>query len=111
MHFILHFIIARVNKVVNLYCFVFRCKCGNCKLDLLTNWQECNCCSKLDSCRESLSSDIVQQELGDAENIVCITQHPGFRPVCLERWSLRMAAWAYKTTGNQRYEQLANEER
>ena len=74
---------------------------SNCKLDLLTNWQECNCCSELDSCRESLSTGIVQQDLGDAENIVCITQHPGFRPVCLERWSLRMTAWAYKTTGNQ----------
>ena len=54
---------------------------------------------------------MVKQELGDAENILCITQHPGFRPVCLERWSLRMAAWKYKTKGNERYRQQADEER
>ena len=58
-----------------------------------------------------LYTDIVKQELGDAENIVCITQHPGFRPVYLERWSLRMAAWTYKTKGNERYRQQADEER
>ena len=57
-----------------------------------------------------LSTDIVKQELGDAENIIGITQHPGFRPVCLERWSLRMAAWKYKTKGNERYRQQADEE-
>ena len=58
---------------------------------------------ELVGCTESLSTEIVKQELGDAENIVCITQHPGFKPVCLERWSLRMAAWNYKTKGNERY--------
>ncbi len=59
---------------------------------------------------ESLSSDIVKQELDD-EKIVCITQHPGFRAVCLERWSLRMAAWNYKTKGHEKYRQWAGEER
>ncbi|CAB3984796.1 Hypothetical predicted protein [Paramuricea clavata] len=87
------------------------CKCGNCSLEFLSNWQECNCCCELDGCQESLSSEIVQQDLGDEDNIVCITQHPGFRPVCLEKWSLRMAAWTYKTKGKQRYKQLAGEER
>ena len=80
-------------------------------LDLIANWQECNCCFELDGCTESLSTDIVKQELGDAESIVCITQHPGFRPVCLERWSLRMAAWRYKTKSNERYRKQADEER
>ena len=93
--------------VLHFFC---RCKCGNCNLELITNWQECNCCFEMSGCMESLSSDIVKQELGD-EKIVCITQHPGFRPVCLERWSLRMAAWNYKTKGHERYRQRAGEER
>ena len=89
---------------------IIRCKCGNCRIEYLTNWQECQCCSELDGCKESLSTDIVQKELNN-EAIKCITQHPGFRPVCLERWSLRMAAWQYKTKGKERYKQRADEER
>ena len=36
-------------------------------------------------CEESMSSELVIQDLGDTENNTCITQHPGFRPVCLEK--------------------------
>ena len=90
---------------------MFRCGCGHCSLDHLSNWQECHRCFEFDGCNEALSSDIVTQELSGMDDITCITQHPGFRPVCLEKWSLRMAAWQYKTKGKQRYKQSADEER
>ena len=41
---------------------------------------------------------------------VCVTLHPGFRPVCLERWSLRLAAGKYKTKDKRRYSQAGSEE-
>jgi hypothetical protein len=106
-----YFMAWQAHSCCQYYIIYIRCKCGNCSLEFLSNWQECNCCCELDGCQESLSSEIVQQDLGDEDNIVCVTQHPGFRPVCLEKWSLRMAAWTYKTKGKQRYKQLAGEER
>ena len=50
-----------------------------------------------------MNSDLVLQDLADGQEIKCITEHPGFRPVCLEKWSLRMAADKFRTKGKQRY--------
>ena len=90
-----------------------RCKCGKCGITLLQNISECYCCQELDGCRESLESDIdiVRQDLQDDETLKCITEHPGFQPVCLEKWSLRLAALKYKTKAKKHYKQKGNEER
>ena len=39
---------------------------------------------------------MVIEEVGKKPN--CITWHPGFIQVCLQRWSLQLAADKYKTT-------------
>ena len=54
---------------------------------------------------------ILSRDIPEGVELKCITQHPGFQPVCLEKWSLRLAAWKYKTKGKQRYRQSGNEER
>lgn len=41
----------------------------------------------------------------------CITEHPGFRPVCLEKWSLRLASGKYRTRDKQSYKKTGSEER
>ena len=88
-----------------------RCTCGNCKVDLLQNISECYCCQELEGCVEAMSSDLVVQDLAADVKLQCITDHPGFSPVCLQKWSLRLAADKYKTKGKQRYRQTGSEER
>ena len=44
-----------------------------------------------------MQSEIVLQDLPQGSTINCIVDHPGFNPVCLQKWSLKMAAWQYKT--------------
>ena len=56
----------------------------------------------------SLSSELVVRETESVRN--CITEHPGFNPVCLQRWSLRLAAGRFKTKTNQRYHQTGDSE-
>jgi len=44
-------------------------------------------------------------EVGEvAEAPVCITQHPGFQAVCLNRWVLQTAWYQYKKQYSQSYE-------
>lgn len=57
-----------------------------------------------------MNSDLVLQDLADGKEIKCITEHPGFGPVCLEKWSLRMAADKFRTKGKQRYQLTGSEE-
>lgn len=39
------------------------------------------------------------------ESISCVTQHPGFNPLCLQKWSLNLAADKYKTRSKMKYMQ------
>ena len=55
------------------------------------------------------SSEIVLQEVGTKPN--CVTEHPGFGQVCLQRWSLRLAADKYKTKDKAKYRQTGSENR
>jgi len=43
---------------------------------------------------EEVLSDLKAEGISDAK---CITQHPGFNAVCLQKWSLKLAADWYKT--------------
>ena len=98
-------------KVFNRTLNLFRCKCGNCSIESLQNVSECYCCSELEGCSESMESDLVLQDIPLDVKLTCITEHPGFNPVCLQKWSLRLASWKYKTKSKQRYKQTGTEER
>ena len=92
--------------------FMFcRCKRGNCSVLLLQNISECYCCSELEGCLESTKTDLVLLDIGADVTLKCVTQHPGFNPVCLQKWSLRLAAGKFKTKGKQQYRQKGSEER
>ena len=84
-------------KTLTFYENFDRCKCGNCSREFLTNPWECVCCKQIDECMRSLESDQVVKDVGEETCLVRITEHPGFNPVCLQAWSLRMAADKYKT--------------
>ena len=63
------------------------CKCGNCSVLLLQNISECYCCSELEACLESTKTDLVLVDIAADVTLKCIMQHPGFNPVCLQKWS------------------------
>ena len=86
-------------------------KCGNCNVALLQNISECYCSCESEGCKESINSDLVLQDLAHDVNLTCITEHPGFQPVCLQKWSLRLAADKFKTKGKERYGSTGSEER
>ena len=83
-----------------------RCKCGNCSVLLLQNISECYCCSELEGCLESTKTDLVLLDIGADVTLKCVTQHPGFNPFCVQKWSLRLAAGKFKTKGKQQEVQL-----
>lgn len=86
-----------------------RCSCGHCAPDRLQNPEECLCCKEIEKCVESLGSTSVLNEVEISPE--CITLHPGFRVVCLNRWSLRSAASKYKRIDGRKYRQIDREER
>ena len=74
---------------------------------------ECLCCYELKGCEEALKNEEVLEDL-KAEGLLgvkCITQHPGFSQVCLQKWSLKLAADKYKTKSKSRYHQEGTENR
>ena len=75
--------------------FFCRCNCGGCSSENLQNPNEFLCCVEIEECVECLSSEMVIEEVDT--NPKCVTQHPGFGQVCLQKWSLRLAADKYKT--------------
>ncbi|XP_071819728.1 uncharacterized protein [Apostichopus japonicus] len=60
------------------------CTCGHCAI--MTTARECRCCTEIDQVK------VVMEEEGAG----CITTHPGFHAVCLDRWGLRTAYFAYR---------------
>ncbi|CAB4016705.1 Hypothetical predicted protein [Paramuricea clavata] len=86
-----------------------KCYCGNCDITLLTNNSECHCCFELEGCEEAMNcKDVIQDLKAEGmQNAKCVTQHPGFNTVCLQKWSLKMAADRYKT----KYSQTSTENR
>jgi len=62
----------------------------------------------MEKCIEALSSELVLKEVGDPPT--CITMHPGFPSICLDKWSLRMSAAKYRTIDKKTYRQTSSEE-
>jgi len=85
------------------------CKCGACSAENLQNPNEFQCCVEIEECMKCLSSEMVIEEVGTKPN--CVTQHPGFSQVCLQKWSLRLAADKYKTRNKTKYRQTGTENR
>lgn len=64
---------------------------------------------EIDECMASLNSEIVLQEVESPPS--CVTKHPGFDTVCLDKWSLRFAAAKLRTRQKQEYRQTSTEDR
>ena len=43
------------------------------------------------------------------KEVICVTDHPGFPAVCLNRWLLDLAVETFKTRDGHRYSQLGPE--
>lgn len=76
--------------------YFLRCSCGNC--EVMPTARECICCNEVQRVLD------VKNE----EDISCITQHPGFSPVCLDVHVLGVAYFQYRQEYGERPEQ-ANE--
>lgn len=50
-------------------------------------------------------------EAEGVQNAKCVTQHPGFNPVCLQKWSLKLSADRYKKKNKEKYSQMTTCER
>jgi len=60
---------------------------------------------------ESLTSEPVVQDLDEGTVLVCVTEHPVLNAVCLQKWSLRLAADKYRKKNKETYKQTGSEER
>lgn len=70
-------------------CIVCRCTCSSCSLKNVVKGQECSWCQEEERCVDMM------EELD--EPVDCITLHPGFNSVCLDKWVLETAAVRLKT--------------
>ena len=62
----------------------------------------------MDACIAALQGDDVLNET-DGQIPCCITNHPGFQVVCLNKWSLRSASDKYKIKNGKKYQQTGRE--
>jgi len=67
--------------------------------------------SALEGCQDSKKSDLALEDIGTDVILKCVTEYQGIKPVCLQKWSLRLAAGKYKTKGKQAYHQTGSTER
>ena len=64
---------------------LYRCNCGNCSLELLQNVSECNCCREVQGCVDAMEMEEVLRYFPSGTKLKCVTEHPGFAPVCLQK--------------------------
>lgn len=80
------------NQTFHLNClFMVRCTWRNCSKEVLKNCWKNYCCQELDACVESMESKLLQEPHPEGQKLSCITNHSGFKPVALVKWTLRMA--------------------
>ncbi|XP_020897215.1 uncharacterized protein LOC110236076, partial [Exaiptasia diaphana] len=83
------------------------CKCGRCKSEYLQNSNEYVCCKEIDSCVDALANEEV---LEDTQTLpACITNHPGFNTVCLDKWSLKTSAEKFRCRDRSKYKQRGSQ--
>ena len=78
----------------------FRCTCENCQI--WSRNKECTCCSEFPQMCDKNREAVGMGEVAEAP--VCITHHPGFQAVCLNRWVLQTAWYQYKQQYSQSHE-------
>ena len=78
----------------------FRCTCENSQI--LNRNEECTCCSEFPEICNKNREAVGMGEVAEAP--VCITHHPGFQAVWLNRWVLQTAWYQYKQQYHQPYE-------
>ena len=61
-----------------------RCTCGNCQV--MGRAEACVCCREIEAVQNKNIEAVTSGECEDPPQ--CITQHPGFHAVCLNRWVL-----------------------
>jgi len=69
-----------------------RCTCGNCQV--LGRVEACICGEEIEALENKLVEAVTSGEC--EEQPQCITQHPGFHAVCINRWVLQVAWYQYK---------------
>ena len=67
----------------------FRCTCDLCSH--MPTERESHCCQEVDRLQEK-----IEAFNDDGGDIACITQHPGFASVCLDRYVLETAYFQYR---------------
>ena len=75
-----------------------RCSCSGCSVLLVTKAEECQCCQEIDRCTEIMAEIDHEGQ--------CITLHPGFRDVCLNKHVLEVASSGLKTKSGKSYKML-----
>ncbi|XP_044167094.1 P2X purinoceptor 7-like [Acropora millepora] len=68
------------------------CACENCQI--MERAESCVCCQEIEQVKNKLIEAVSSGEC--EEQPKCITQHPGFHPVCTNRWVLQTAWYQYK---------------
>ena len=56
--------------------------------------EACICCQEIEQVKNKLNEAVTSGEC--EEEPTCITQHPGFHPVCISRWVLQTPWYQYK---------------
>ena len=56
--------------------------------------EACVCCQEIEAVKHKIIEAVTSGEC--QEQPTCITQHPGFHPVCINRWVLQTAWYQYK---------------
>ena len=69
-----------------------RFTCGNCQI--LGRVEACICCHEIEAVQNKNIEAVTSGEC--EEQPQCIKQHPGFHPVCINRWVLQVAWYQYK---------------
>ena len=71
---------------------LYRCCCGNCIV--MSTPEECVCCYEYPAIESKMKECGVEAESSQAK--ACITNHPGFSAVCLNKWVMQMSYNGYK---------------
>ena len=94
---------TRYTMRINVNNEFFRCNCGSCSTEKLVQARETRCCTEIANCVDALVRAGSQQ--------TCITNHPVFDAICLNRWALELASDRFKTRSGQRYQQVESKDR
>ena len=70
---------------------------------MLVAAEEFQCCKEIEGCLDSLQSKRVLEDVNvEGQILECITEHPGFAPICLSKWPLLHCAAKYKSRKHKR---------